>query len=246
MPPTGRRRRPRCTPRSACRRGPRSGWTAAAGSSAGSDVAASIDLSRRSTELAPELLGAELVSTLGGARVRLRITEVEAYEGLDDPASHAFRGPTNRNRVMFGPPAHLYVYRHLGLHHCANLVVGPAGTASAVLLRAGEILDGAETAWQRRNDAGVCRRPVDLARGPARLTVALGIRAEHDGIAVSLEDDAAPLRLERTGRVRPADVRTGPRVGVSGAGADPQAYPWRYWLAGDEHVSAYRIGSPRR
>lgn len=211
-----------------------------------------IDLSRRATALAAELLGAELVSTLGGARVAVRLTEVEAYEGLDDPASHAYRGPTPRNEVMFGPPGHLYVYRHLGLHHCANLVVGPDGTASAVLLRAGEVIDGAEVAWARRNAAGVCRREIDLARGPARLTVALGISAEHNGIAVALGGDAAPLRLVPAGASAglPApgadDVATGPRVGVSGPGADAERYPWRYWIRGDGHVSAYRIGSPRR
>lgn len=211
-----------------------------------------IDLSRRSTELAAELLGAQLVSDLGGARVAVRLTEVEAYEGLDDPASHAYRGPTPRNEVMFGPAGHLYVYRHLGLHHCANLVVGADGTASAVLLRAGEVIEGAEVAWARRNASGVCRREVDLARGPARLTVALGITGEHNGIAVALADGSAPLRLlpagASAGPAVPAagEVATGPRVGVNGPGADPERYPWRYWVRGDAHVSAHRIGSPRR
>lgn len=210
-------------------------------------AAAPFDLTRRSTAVAPQLLGAELVSTLGGAPVRLRITEVEAYEGLDDPASHAYRGPTRRNEVMFGPPGHVYVYRHLGLHHCANLVVGMDGVASAVLLRAGEVIDGVDAAWDRRNTAGVCRRELDLARGPARLTVVLGITGEHNGLAVSMVDDGSPLRLERGDSPASAgSVATGPRVGVSGPGADAERYPWRYWLADDAHVSAYRIGSPRR
>ena len=110
---------------------------------------------------------------------------MEAYEGQADPGSHAYRGPTRRNGVMFGEPGHLYVYLHLGLHQCANLVCGPAGTASAVLLRAGAVVAGGELALARRTARGVCRTDVDLARGPARLAVALGLTAEDDGVGVS-------------------------------------------------------------
>src|SRR5690625_4079990 len=147
-----------------------------------------VDLSARGLDVAPTLLGAMLTSTLGGARVRVRITEVEAYEGADDPASHAYRGPTARNAVMFGPPRSVYVYRHMGLHYCMNLTCGTEGTATAVLIRAGEVVDGEETAWQRRNATGVCRTPRDLARGPARLTVALAVTGQHNGIDINAGD----------------------------------------------------------
>ena len=140
---------------------------------------------------------------LGGRRVRVRITEVEAYEGADDPASHAYRGPTARNAVMFGPPGGVYVYRHMGLHYCMNLTCGTEGTATAVLIRAGEVVDGEETAWQRRNATGVCRTPRDLARGPARLTVALAVTGQHNGIDICRDG----LSLEALIRPRCAAAR---------------------------------------
>ena len=169
--------------------------------------------------------------------VTLRITEVEAYEGELDPGSHAYRGQTARNAVMFGPAGHLYVYRHLGLHHCVNLVCGPVGTPSAVLLRAGEIVRGAEVAFARRTASGVCRSPLDLARGPARLAVALALDRTDDGVDVVDPRGAVTLRL---GRTLAAEVASGPRVGVSGVGGDAGRFPWRYWIAGDPTVSAYR------
>uniref|UniRef100_UPI003B3AD283 DNA-3-methyladenine glycosylase n=1 Tax=Pseudactinotalea sp. TaxID=1926260 RepID=UPI003B3AD283 len=132
-----------------------------------------IDLGRRALQVAPDLLGSRLTSRIGGDLVTVRIVEVEAYEGADDPASHAHRGERQRNRVMFGPPGHLYVYRHMGLHHCTNVVVGPVGVASAVLLRGAEVLDGVDVAWRRRLAGGACRSERDLARGPARLAVVL-------------------------------------------------------------------------
>src|SRR5690606_27229745 len=107
----------------------------------------------------------------------------------------AYRGPRPRNRVMFGPPGHLYVYRHLGLHHCANVVVGSDGVASAVLLRAAEVIDGVDVAWRRRLASGVCRTERDLARGPARRAVVLGLAREHDGIAVGTAGRGAPIAL---------------------------------------------------
>src|ERR1700712_4166948 len=127
-------------------------------------------------EVAPRLLGATL--THGGVTVRL--TEVEAYDGDGDPGSHAYRGMTARNEVMFGPPGHLYVYFTYGMHHCCNVVCGPEGRASAVLLRAGEVVEGLELARSRR--AGV--RDRDLARGPARLVVALGVLLAENGADV--------------------------------------------------------------
>jgi DNA-3-methyladenine glycosylase len=199
-----------------------------------------IDLSGRALDVAPALLGAELTSHLGGETVRVRLVEVEAYEGIDDPASHASRGRTARNGVMFGPPGHLYVYRHLGLHHCANVVVGPPGTASAVLLRAAEVTDGVEVAWRRRLASGVCRAERDLARGPARLAVVLGLTREHDGMAIGGAEGDAQLTLMTSAAARRITVATGPRVGIGGSGPEAAAWPWRFWIAGDAHVSPGR------
>ena len=191
-------------------------------------------------EVAPELLGAQV--TAGGVTVRL--TEVEAYAGTRDPGSHAFRGPTPRTEVMFGPPGHLYVYFSYGMHWCCNVVCGPDGEASAVLLRAGEVVRGMELARARR-DAGRARpHPArDLARGPARLASALGLAREHDGLDLFLPSSPVELRIAG-GEVGP--VRQGPRVGVSGEGGDARLHPWRFWLDGDPTVSAYRPGTTRR
>ncbi len=128
-------------------------------------------------DVAPRLLGA----VLRHADVAVRITEVEAYDGPDDPGSHAYRGRTDRNAVMFGPPGRLYVYFTYGMHYCCNVVCGPAGTPSAVLLRAGEVVEGTEAARARRGSA-IDR---DLARGPARLCQALAISREQNGVELS-------------------------------------------------------------
>ena len=192
----------------------------------------SVDLTGRGLEVAPTLLGALLTSTLGGATVAVRITEVEAYEGAKDPASHAYRGETPRNSVMFGPAGGVYVYRHMGLHYCMNLTCGQEGRATAVLIRSGEVVRGEETAWQRRNANGVCRVRRDLARGPARLTVALAVRGEHNGIRVNTGQG-----LTLSPPARPQAFRQGPRVGVRGEGADPERFAWRFWIDGDEYVS---------
>src|SRR5690606_23827152 len=136
----------------------------------------------------------------------------------------------------------LYVYRHLGLHLCANVVTGVEGRASAVLLRAGEVIDGIDLARERRRRRGVVRSDVDLARGPARLAVALGIDLDMYGADVL--DDVGPLRLVPP--ERPVDPHTGPRVGVSGAGGDGTTHPWRFWVPGDPSVSVYRPAQPRR
>ena len=198
-----------------------------------------IDLDRRALQVAPDLLGARLTSRIGGEQVTVRIVEVEAYEGVDDPASHAFRGERPRNRVMFGPSGHLYVYRHMGLHHCTNIVVGPEGTASAVLLRGAEVVDGLEVAWRRRLAAGVCRAERDLARGPARLAVVLGLTRADDGVALGTQDDGAVVSLD-PGTPAEEGIATGPRIGIAGAGEAAAARPWRFWLADDPHVSGRR------
>ena len=188
-------------------------------------------------EVAPELLGCTLLVR----GVGLRITEVEAYRGESDPGSHGFRGRTPRTAVMFGPPGHLYVYFTYGMHWCANLVCASDGVCGAVLVRAGEVVDGLELALERR--PGV--RDRDLARGPARLSRALGITGEDDGVDVCGGDDAPVAVLPPTAPVDPARVRSGPRVGVSGPGGDGALYPWRYWLDGEPSVSPYRGASPR-
>jgi len=183
-------------------------------------------------EVARDLLGAIVVHD----EVALRLTEVEAYAGGHDPASHAFRGPTPRTAVMFGPGGHAYVYFTYGMHFCVNLVCGPDGQASAVLLRAGAIVDGLEIARARRLGA----RDRDLARGPARLTVALGIDRAFDGADVTRAD--SPLRVLRGDAVPDDAVRRGPRVGVSMAAE----LPWRMWIDGEPTVSTYRPHTPRK
>lgn len=163
----------------------------------------------------------------------VRLTEVEAYSGLgEDPASHAHRGRTPRNAVMFGPPGYAYVYFTYGMHWCVNVVCGPEGVASAVLLRAGSVVDGLDVARERRTGA---RRDADLARGPARLTRALGVGASAYG--TSMLDGTGPMTLSQAPEpVAPHQIRSGPRVGVTGA----RDIAWRFWLDGDPTVSAYR------
>jgi DNA-3-methyladenine glycosylase len=199
---------------------------------------------RDAHDVAADLLGAHVTTHRPDGDVTVRLTEVEVYRGEIDPASHAFRGRTARNAAMFGEPGRLYVYRHLGLHHCVNVVTGPEGFASAVLLRAGEIVRGADVAADRRRSAGVLRTEVDLARGPARLAVALGLDLAAYGADLTNRDGDVVVHREPSAPVLPH--LTGPRVGVSGVGADPDRYPWRLWLAGEPTVSVYRPAAPRR
>jgi DNA-3-methyladenine glycosylase len=182
-------------------------------------------------DVAPRLLGA----TLRHDDVACRLTEVEAYDGPDDPGSHAYRGQTRRNSVMFGPPGHLYVYFTYGMHFCCNVVCGPEGRPSAVLLRAGEVVSGLEFARARRPTARADR---DLARGPANLCQALGINAAANGQDLT----RPPLTLNLSPPVERDRVRTGPRVGLRLA---PER-AWRFWLADEPTVSAYRPAAPRR
>ncbi|MFF3205775.1 DNA-3-methyladenine glycosylase [Streptomyces sp. NPDC002962] len=190
-------------------------------------------------EVARDLLGRHLVRTTPDGPIVLRLTEVEAYDGPNDPGSHAYRGPTARNGVMFGPPGHVYVYFTYGMWHCMNLVCGPDGTASAVLLRAGEIVEGAESARKRRLSA---RNDKELAKGPARLATALDVDRALDGTDACATGDT-PLRILAGTPVTSDQVRSGPRTGVSGDGA---VHPWRYWVADDPTVSPYRAHAPRR
>jgi DNA-3-methyladenine glycosylase len=187
-------------------------------------------------DVAPLLLGAHLTHRHGDGDVTVRISEVEAYLGPDDPGSHAFRGKTARNATMFGPPGHLYVYFTYGMHYCANIVCGTDGWATGLLLRAGEIVEGSERARERRSHPA---SDLDLARGPARLAQALGLDRRFDG-ADALAD---PFRLALPDSP-PEVVARGPRVGVSGI-AGSEEYPWRFWLPQDPTVSRYRPGKRR-
>ena len=187
--------------------------------------------------VAPRLLGAVLVSEVGGAEVAVRLTEVEAYEGRDDPASHAFRGPTPRTAVMFGPPGHLYCYFTYGMHLCANIVCGTDGVAAAVLLRAGEVVRGVETAFARRPAA---RKAADLARGPARLATCLGLAAPANGLDLCAPQSMVRLESVRSRRV--PGIVAGPRVGIVAAAERP----WRFWLPGEPSVSVYKPGGSKR
>jgi DNA-3-methyladenine glycosylase len=189
--------------------------------------------SRSAEEVAPELLGCLLVRDSAEGRRVLRITEVEAYAGPLDPASHGYKGKTPRNAVMFGPPGFLYVYFTYGMHFCINFVCSPVGECSAVLIRAGEIVEGVDLARVARSGSS----DRDLARGPARLTKALDLGREDNGLDLC---DGGPLTvLERESS--DFAVATGPRVGVSSA----KEIPWRFWIEGDRTVSAYKEHKPK-
>jgi DNA-3-methyladenine glycosylase len=191
---------------------------------------------RPATEVGPELLGCVLSHRSAGGLVAVELTEVEAYMGREDPASHAYRGQTPRNAVMFGPPGHVYVYFTYGMHFCVNLVCQLEGSASAVLLRAGRIVAGEELARERRPSS---RRAQDLASGPARLCQALAIDRTQNGADVCTEN--SPLLVTSTTDSYDKKICRGPRVGISSAAE----VPWRYWISGDPTVSAYRAHVPR-
>lgn len=226
---------------------------------------------RPAQEVAPTLLGCVLEHETHEGLVAVTLTEVEAYAGETDPASHAWRGKTQRNAVMYGPPGHAYVYFTYGMHFCVNVVCMPEGTACAVLLRAGRVITGEELARRRRSarrsalgdlalgdlalgdlaerdgHASPARAPVfpatELARGPARLCQALAIDRVQNGW--DLCAPGSPLRLGRAGsdarQGTGLSISAGPRVGVS-VGADTR---WRFWLTGDPTVSTYRPHKPR-
>ncbi|MFJ8866500.1 DNA-3-methyladenine glycosylase [Streptomyces sp. NPDC102473] len=191
-------------------------------------------LAHPAEEVAPRLLGSVLTCKTPGGSVSIAITETEAYSGTADPASHAYRGRTPRNAVMFGPAGHLYVYRSHGLHWCANVVTGTDGIASAVLIRAGRVIEGEDLARKRRGETVESAR---LARGPGNFCQALGITGEHNGAELLT---GTSVVLSNGESVPAALIRIGPRVGVS------KAHDWqhRFYLADDPTVSAYRL-SPR-
>ena len=212
---------------------------------------------RLSVPVAPDLLGCVLEHQTEAGLVAVELTEVEAYTGASDPASHAYHGKTARNAVMFGPPGHAYVYFTYGMHFCVNLVCLGNGSASAVLLRAGRIIEGEELARARRTGDRKVIPFRDLARGPARLCQALDIDRSLDGADVCVPE--SPLRMrwpDASTTARSAAVLargddppkpprgrvlSGPRVGVSAAAE----VPWRFWVEGEPTVSAYRPAGRR-
>jgi DNA-3-methyladenine glycosylase len=223
-------------------------------------------LDRPVLTVAPALLGCVLAHESADGLVAAEIVEVEAYRGESDPASHAFRGKTARNAVMFGEPGHAYVYFTYGMHFCVNLVCQQPGEAAAVLLRAGRVVEGVELAAKRRGarpvpvrsaagvgaaarsvaEGSVAGRAVadrELARGPARLCQALAIGRAQNGADVC--DAASPLRvLSPAGfdGLPASAISSGPRVGVR-LGAEE---PWRFWVTGEPTVSVYRPYVPKR
>ena len=203
-----------------------------------------LDLSVSPLVVAPQLLGATVLVN----DVSVRITEVEAYLGAADPASHAFKGETPRNATMFRAAGSVYVYFTYGMHYCMNIVCWPEGRAGGCLLRAGEVIDGEDLARERR--PGVVRSR-DLARGPANLTRCLATSREWNGASLCVDgellsdkDGKGIVVVDTPESVPP--VQTGPRVGVSGIGGDGQQYPWRFWIPGDPTVSAYKKGGGSR
>ncbi|GAA2046333.1 DNA-3-methyladenine glycosylase [Agromyces tropicus] len=185
---------------------------------------------RDPVSLAPQLLGAVLAFEADDGRVAVRLSEVEAYRGVGvDPGSHAFRGRTPRNAVMFGEGGRLYAYFTYGMHVCLNVVAEAPGTSGGILLRGGTVVDGVALAQARRPRS----TERDLARGPARLAQALGVPLTANGADLL----APPFSLEVP--VDPLPYATGPRTGVSGPGG-AAGYPWRFWLPGDPGVSPYR------
>ena len=198
---------------------------------------------RHAVKVAPDLLGCVLEHRTAEGLVAVELTEVEAYAGRSDPASHAYRGKTRRNAVMFGPPGHAYVYFTYGMHFCVNVVcLGEEGSASAVLLRAGAVIAGEELARARRTRGTASVASRDLARGPARLCQALDIDRALDGADVCAAGSPLQVRAGAGNPARSAKIMTGPRVGVSRAAE----IPWRFWLEGEPTVSLYRAHVPRR
>ena len=196
------------------------------------------ELAGHASLVAPRLLGARLTSRIDGREVTIRLTEVEAYGGVgEDPGSHAYRRLTARNASMFGPPGYAYSYFTYGMHWMMNIVTQPEGTAGAVLVRAGEVIDGLDAARARRPS---CTKERDLCRGPARLAKAMAIDGACDGLDLLDPNGCLTLVLAPAA---PPHVLTSRRTGVAGEGADT---PWRFTLPGEATVSPYRAAASRQ
>jgi DNA-3-methyladenine glycosylase len=195
-----------------------------------------IDFSASPVTVAPQLLGATLRRTGPDGTVAVMLTEVEAYPGEGDPASHTFNGPTPRCLTMFGPPGHLYVYASYGIHRAGNLVCRAEGTGAGVLMRAGRVVEGMDLVRQRRGPA-----PTEdgLARGPGNLGAALGLDLDLDGSVVSQDGVGAGGAdgFHLSAPAAPVDWVAGPRIGIS----KNRDAPLRFWIPGDRTVT-----SPRR
>lgn len=190
-------------------------------------MAVVIDFAQPANVVAPQLLGC--VITHNG--VSIRLTEVEAYLGADDPAAHTYRGKTARNAAMFGPPGRLYVYFSYGIHHNGNIVCAPEGDGQGCLMRGGEVVAGEELARKRRQRPDRATIPYEnLARGPGNLGAALGL---------GLDDNGTEVRI--TPREAEPEWVAGPRIGIS-KNADA---PWRFWIPGNRTVSTPR-GKPKQ
>lgn len=190
-------------------------------------MAQMIDFAQPADVVAPQLLGC--VITHNG--VSIRLTEVEAYAGAQDPAAHTYRGKTARNAAMFGPPGRLYVYFSYGIHYNGNIVCAPEGDGQGCLMRAGEVIEGEELARERRQRPDRALIPFDnLARGPGNLGQALGLTLPDNGTEAQL-----------TMREQEPEWVAGPRIGIS-KNSDA---PWRFWIPGDKTVSSPR-GYPKK
>lgn len=195
-----------------------------------------IDLTDSPEAVAPQLLGATLRRVTDEGTVAVMLTEVEAYPGADDPASHTYNGPTPRCATMFGPPGHLYVYASYGIHRAGNLVCRESGVGAGVLLRAGRVVEGLDLARRRRGP-----KPTEdgLARGPGNLGATLGLDLDLDG-AVVAQTATSGAAFTLTAPESPVEWVAGPRIGIS----KNTAAPLRFWVPGDRTVSTPR-GRPR-
>jgi DNA-3-methyladenine glycosylase len=190
---------------------------------------------RPATEVARDLLGCVVEVAGDDGLVVVRLVETEAYAGEDDAASHAWRGPTPRSALMFGPPGHAYIYFSYGMHWALNVVCEREGRASGVLLRAGEVVEGEPLARSRRRPGVAVTR---LASGPANLAATLGLDGADN--ACDVTSARGRVRLRR-GQPAPDDlVATGPRIGITRA----TDLAWRFRIVGDPHVSGARRANP--
>lgn len=181
---------------------------------------------RDTIRVAKELLGKVLVRRLGPVCLEGIIVETEAYRGRDDAASHAYRGPTKRNQVMFGEPGHAYVYFTYGMHYCLNVTAEPAGQPGAVLIRAAEPIRGIAEMMSRRKK----RRVKDLANGPAKVTQAFAVTKALNGHDLT---SGRKLYIAELSHPEPFNMTTGTRIGIK-AGAEK---PWRFFVRGNPFVS---------